>query len=66
MYAFSRLIGIAFLFNPVTYVAEGIRATLIDGDGFLPIWACMLGVSVGIIINWLLLVPAMRKKLDHV
>jgi len=66
LYAFSRLLGITFLFNPVTYVAEGLRATLIGGDGFLPIWACMLGVSGGIIINWLLLVPAMRKKLDHV
>ena len=66
LYAFSRPIGIAFLFNPVTYMAEGIRATLIGGDGFLPIWACMLGVTIGIVINWLLLVPAMRKKLDHI
>lgn len=66
LYAFSKALGILFLLNPVTYVAEGLRATLIGGNDFLPIWICMLAVSVGIVISWLLLVPAMRKKLDLV
>lgn len=66
LYAFSKLLGFLFLFNPVTYAAEGIRATLIGGNGFLPIWTCMLGVSIGTVLNWFLLVPAMQKKLDLV
>lgn len=66
LYAFSKYLGILFLCNPVTYVAEGIRATLIGGNDFLPIWICMLVISIWIVINWLLLVPAMRKKLDHI
>lgn len=66
LYAFSKLLGFLFLFNPVTYAVEGLRATLIGGNGFLPTWICMLGVSIGIVVNWFLLVPAMQKKLDLV
>ena len=66
LYAFSKFLGFIFLFNPVTYAAEGIRATLIGGNGFLPIWICMLGVIIGTVINWFLLVPAMQKRLDLV
>lgn len=66
LYEFSKPLGILFLCNPLTYVAEGLRATLIGGNGFLPIWSCMLATSLSIIVTWLLLVPAMQKKLDMI
>jgi hypothetical protein len=64
LYLFSKPLGVLFLFNPLTYAIEGLRTTLIGGDGFLPLWVCIPGICVGIAINWLLLVPAMNKKLD--
>lgn len=66
VYGFSKIVGVLFLCNPLTYIAEGLRATLIGGDAFLPAWLCMIVVSIFIVINWLLLKPAMRKKLDLV
>jgi hypothetical protein len=66
LYAFSKPLGILFLCNPFTYAAEGLRTAIIGGHNFLPAWVCIIGLLVGIIINWLLLVPAMNKKLDLV
>lgn len=66
LYEFSKPLGLIFLCNPLTYAAEGIRTTLIGGNNFLPFWACCLGLCGGITMNWLLLVPAMNKKLDLV
>lgn len=66
LYLFSKPLGILFLCNPLTYAVEGLRTTLIGGQDFLPLWACLIGLIVGTIINWLLLVPAMNKKLDLV
>ncbi len=64
LYLFSKPLGVLFLCNPLTYAIEGLRTTLIGGNEFLPLWICIPGISIGIIINWLLLVPAMNKKLD--
>jgi len=32
------------IFSPATYVIEGIRSALIDGDGFAELWPTMLGL----------------------
>ena len=32
------------IFSPATYVIEGIRAALIDGEGFAELWPTMLGL----------------------
>ncbi|HEU4678521.1 MAG TPA: ABC transporter permease, partial [Terrimicrobiaceae bacterium] len=32
------------IFSPATYVIEGIRSALIDGDGFSELWPTMLGL----------------------
>lgn len=66
LYAFSKFWGTIFLLNPVTYATEGIRSTLIGGDNFLPFWICIIGVSIGIVINLFLLFPSMKRKLDHI
>lgn len=64
VYAFSKPLGFLFLLNPLTYATEGLRTTLIGGTEFLPLWVCVLGLVVGITGAWLLLIPAMNKKLD--
>jgi len=32
------------IFSPATYVIEGIRSALIDGEGFAELWPTMLGL----------------------
>ncbi len=66
LYAFSHILGVAYLFNPMTYATEGIRATLIGGNDFLPVLPCMIGVTFFIVVTWFLLVSAVQKKLDLV
>jgi ABC-2 type transport system permease protein len=42
------------IFSPATYIIEGIRAALIDGDGVVDLWRTL----AGLLIAGLLLIPA--------
>ncbi len=41
------------IFSPATYVIEGIRSALIDGEGFAELWPTMLGL----VASGLLMIP---------
>lgn len=41
------------IFSPATYVIEGIRSALIDGEGFAELWPTM----VGLVASGLLMIP---------
>jgi ABC-2 type transport system permease protein len=41
------------IFSPATYVIEGIRAALIDGEGFAELWPTMLGL----VASGMLMIP---------
>jgi len=64
LYLLSPIWGIVFLLNPITYVTEGLRSTLIGGETFIPTWICILAILVGISINLFLLFPRIKKRLD--
>lgn len=64
IYAYSKPLAIIMLFNPLTYVAEGMRAALLGNNGFIPLWICTLTVlfTIGITTYWMQ--HSVRKKLD--
>lgn len=66
VFAFSPTVGVLFLANPFTYVAEGLRATLIGGPDFLPIFVSIPMLLVGITVSWLLFSRGVSKRLDPV
>ena len=41
MLLFSPLLGYLVLLNPLIYVTEGLRSSLIGGNYFLSFWICM-------------------------
>jgi ABC-2 type transport system permease protein len=66
VFAISPTLGIVFLANPFTYVAEGLRATLLGGPDFLSAWLCIAMLALGIIGSWCLCNRGIQKRLDPV
>lgn len=65
-YNFSPLIGYIMLINPLTYVAEGLRATLIGGPHFIAPILCIVALAVWIGISILFVAKSIHKRLDPV
>jgi ABC-2 type transport system permease protein len=40
VYKMSHVVGILHLFNPMIYVLEGARASVLGQSGYLPYWTC--------------------------
>lgn len=56
-----------FLFlNPVTYVIEGLRVSLLGGTDYLPLSICLCGTVVAIICMYIRLHYGIYKQLDPV
>ena len=66
VYAFSPLIGYCFLANPITYVAEGLRAALLGAHNFLPAWLCIPLLILFIILAIFHLAYGIKKQLNPV
>jgi len=66
VYAFSPFWGTVLLMNPITYITEGMRTTLIGGDLFLPLWSCIGGISIGLIMTLFLLHRTYKKQWNGV
>jgi len=66
VYDFSPIIAYLFLWNPVTYMAEGLRASLLAVPAPIPIVASF-GVTISSIgLGVIALKAGMRKRLDPV
>ena len=66
VYNLSSIVGILFLFNPVTYAAEGLRTTLLDSQHYLPFWVCVTGLIIFSVFNIYLLDRGIKRRLDPV
>lgn len=62
----SPLLGALFLCNPFTYIAEGLRATLIGGPNFLPAFVCIPALIFFVIICCLIFNRGVTRRLDPV
>lgn len=63
--AFPRWSNLALL-NPLLYVMEGMRCTLIGQEGYLPFWLCVLMLSIFIICFLAHAIKRLKKRLDFV
>ena len=63
---FSPLLSKFILLNPVTYISEGLRASLFGTEKYLPILVCLLVLLFSTIIMAILMWRAMKKRMDPV
>lgn len=65
VYHLSTTIGAALLLNPITYVSEGLRSSLL-GKGYISPLLCIAVLMVSIVLSALLLVHSIKKQLNPV
>lgn len=65
-FSFSPIAGYLVLFNPMTYVMEGIRAAALGQKGYLPFWTCFLALWGFIIVLGTHGIIRLKKRLDCV
>jgi len=66
VYAWWPNLGYVMLISPITYIAEGLRSTLLGGSGYLPWQWCILALILWTIVNLLLITNRIQKRLDPV
>ncbi len=54
------------LLNPMTYVMEGIRASLLGQQGFISVWLCLLALMLFSSLCWWRALVRLKKRLDFV
>lgn len=64
--AFSPSLGILFLFNPFTFMAEGLRSTLLGSTDYISPIICMFAIIGWTILALLIMIMGIRKRLDPV
>ncbi len=66
IYTFSPLIAYAFLWNPCTFIAEGMRVTLLPPNDYLPMYVCIPMLTLFAVLGSLSLYFSFYKRLDPV
>lgn len=66
VYAYAPYMAHLMLINPLTYIIEGLRSSLVGGTMFIPAWICCVALSMFCIVGVLLLTFSVRKNLDPV
>ena len=66
MYGLSMPLGYLLLCNPVTFITEGMRASLLGQSGFLPWELCCAALCCYIMIFWFYAYYKMKRLLDFV
>jgi len=65
-HSFSPKISYFLLCNPITYCSEGLRTSLMYGQGYLPPLICLMVLSIFIIVGAVMLNTFIKKRLDWV
>ena len=66
LYTFSPTLAYVSLLNPILYVMEGARASILGQEGSLNFWFCVLMLSIlSLICAWYGL-RQLRKRLDYI
>ena len=64
MYASSQTIAYINLFNPLTYIMEGTRASSMNPADSLPYWSCVGALCIFILIAAYTGTQLMKRRLD--
>lgn len=59
-------LGYIMLLSPITYIAEGLRSTLIGGDAYIAWYHCIAPLVLWTIFNIIFLANRIYKRLDPV
>lgn len=62
----APVIGKLLLLNPVTYIIEGLRSSLLGGPDYLPLMICLCGSVGAIIVMYMRLHYGIYRHLDPV
>lgn len=54
------------LFNPLTYIMEGIRSAILGTEGYLPFSACLIMLTIFTIMCIVIAIKRFKKRLDFV
>jgi len=63
---FSPTLGFLLRFNPVVYLTEGLRQSVVGGSQFLPLWQCATALFILSIIFTLLCFYFFKRRVDHI
>lgn len=66
LYKTSPTFGFLALVNPMTYVMEAIRISILGPQGYLPFWPCVLIVIAFAILSAFVGIARLKKRLDFV
>jgi ABC-2 type transport system permease protein len=66
LYKFNAFLGTLILFNPLTYVSEGLRATLLGSTHFLAMIPCFGMTGLSCVVLGMLLIKGIKYRLDPV
>jgi hypothetical protein len=66
IYSLSAVCGYMVLCNPITFITEGVRGTLLGASGFLPWEVCCGALCCYIMICWCYAYYKMKRLLDFV
>jgi ABC-type multidrug transport system permease subunit len=65
-YAWNPSVAYVMLLSPFTYIAEGLRASMLGNENFIPWPYCALMLIIFIAINLFVLSLGIKKRLDPV
>ena len=66
IWTFSKTLAIIQLFNPITYVMEGIHSTILGQQGFLSFWICLMALWVFIPLFSFDAYRRLKRRLDFI
>ena len=64
--SFSPTLGFLLRFNPVVYLTEGLRQSIVGGNDFLPLSQCVAALLILSIIFTALACHCFKKRVDHI
>jgi len=64
--AFSPILGFLLRLNPIMYLTEGLRQSIIGGKHFLPLSHCIIALLIFTIIFTMLSCYFFKRRVDHI
>ena len=66
IHSFSPMLALLLRLNPIVYLTEGLRQSIVGGSNFLPLSQCIAALLVLSIIFTALACYSFKKRVDHI
>lgn len=64
--SFSPTLGLLLRLNPIVYLTEGLRQSIVGGNNFLPVSQCVIALLILTVIFTALTCHYFKKRVDHI